>query len=189
MKTKSGNRSKSAAFTLIEIMTALSIFLVVMTISMGAILGVFDANNKSQSIKAVMNNLSLGLEAMSREMRFGSNYHCCTGNSCSQDMTAPRNCPSGGDTVSFLSNENVQITYRFNNSALEKSVSGGSYERVTGTETIIEDLKFYVLGTGAVPSNTQQPSVLVNIQGYSGRDETRADFSLQTLISQRLLDL
>ena len=49
-------------FTLIELMTAVSIFVVVMTISMGAILNIFDANRKARTLKTVLNNLNLVVE-------------------------------------------------------------------------------------------------------------------------------
>lgn len=174
-------------FTLIEIMTAISIFLIVMTISMGAILGIFDASDKSQSLKAVMQNLNLAVETMSREIRFGRNYHCCTAGSCAADMTAPRNCSAGGNTISFLSNDNIQTAYRFNSGAIEKSVNGGiTYTRLTAPEAVIEDLTFYVLGTG---DNNLQPKALIKIKGYSGtQPESRTNFTLQTLVSQRVLE-
>src|SRR3989338_687085 len=96
-------------FTLIELMTALSIFIIVMTISMGSIIGIFDANRKSRSLKTVLNNLNLAVESMSREMRFGKNYHCGSGT-----VTDPQDCPAGDTLISFLSSNNIQTTYRFN---------------------------------------------------------------------------
>ena len=65
-------------FTLIELMTAMAIFTVIMAISMGSITGIFDANRKSRSLKTAITNLNLAVESMSKEMRFGKNYHCDT---------------------------------------------------------------------------------------------------------------
>ncbi|MCR4279519.1 MAG: prepilin-type N-terminal cleavage/methylation domain-containing protein [Candidatus Zambryskibacteria bacterium] len=174
-------RDKTKGFTLIELLTAVSIFAVVMTISMGSILGVFEANRKARSLKTVMNNLNLAIESLSKEMRFGENYHCGNG-----PVTNPQNCPSGGTLVSFLSSDDIQITYRLNNQSIEKSVDGGSYIPVTAPELVVDDLVFYVLG--ADTDNTLQPKVIVKVKSHSGTGRSRTDFTLQTLVSQRELD-
>lgn len=169
-------------FTLVELMVSISIFLVVMTISMGSIIGVFDANRKSRSLNTVLNNLNLAIESMSKEMRFGKNYHCGPGT-----VTVPQNCPSGDTLMSFLSNENVQITYRLNNQNIEKRVGNDAYITITAPEIIIDDLTFYTLG--ADTDNTLQPKVIVKIKSYAGAQRGRSDFILQTLVSQRALDI
>ena len=171
-------------FTLIELMVAMSIFIVVMTISMGSILGVFDANRKSRSLKIVLNNLNLAVESMSKEMRFGKNYHCGSGT-----VTVPQNCPGGDTLMSFLSSDNLQIVYKLNGTTIEKSINGGStYIAVTAPEITIDDLTFYTLG--ALTSDTLQPKVIIKIKSHAGTtDIGRSDFTLQTLVSQRVLDI
>jgi prepilin-type N-terminal cleavage/methylation domain-containing protein len=156
-------RTDNRGFTLIELMTAVSIFVIIMTISMGSITGVFEANRKSRSLKTVLNNLNLAVESMSKEMRYGKNYHCGSGT-----VTLPQNCPSGGTLMSFLSSEGVQITYRLSGQA-------------------IDDLTFYTLGAGT--GNLLQPKVIIKIKSHAGTDKGRSDLTLQTLVSQRTLDI
>lgn len=175
------NFQKNRGFTLIELLTAVSIFAVIMTISMGSIIGIFDANRKARSLKAVTSNLNLAVESMSREMRFGENYHCGSG-----QVTVPQNCPGGGTLVSFLSNEGEQITYRLSGERLEKQIGTDSYIAVTAPELVIDDLAFYVLGAGT--SNTLQPKVIIKIKSHAGTGRGRSDFTLQTMVSQRALD-
>ncbi len=175
----------SKGFTLIEMMTAVSLFLVVMTISAGAILGIFDANRKSQSAKTVMDNLNFAVETMSREIRFGTNYHCgSTGNSA-----APQNCASGDSAISFLSSEGVLTSYRLSGSSIEKSIDDGNgYLTVTAPEISITSLAFYVVGATPAP-DTLQPKVLIKITGNAGtKVNTRTAFTLETLASQRIID-
>src|SRR3990167_9012172 len=93
-------------FTLIELMVAISIFIVVMTISMGSILNVFDANRKSRSLKTVLNNLNLAVESMSKEMRFGKNYHCGSGT-----LPVPQKYPGGGTLIRFLFGGYILISF------------------------------------------------------------------------------
>jgi len=170
-------------FTLIELMVAISIFIIVMTISMSSIIGVFDANRKSRSLKTVLTNLNLAVESMSKEMRFGKNYHCGS----SGTLSLPQNCPGGDIFMSFLSSENVQITYRLAGQIIEKKVDNGEYIAVTAPEIIIDDLTFYTLGTGATDS--LQPKVIIKIKGHAGANKGQSDFILQTLVSQRVLDI
>lgn len=164
-------------------MTALSVFLIVMTISMGSILSVFDADRKAKSMRAIMGNLNLAMETMAREMRFGQNYHCGGG-----DPALPQNCPSGDISVSFLSSEGVQIHYRklASGTTIEKSVAGQGFVPVTAPEVTIENLTFYVLGAGE--DNALQPKILIVVKGQTGTGVGQTDFNLQTLVSQRELD-
>ncbi len=171
-----------SGFTLIELMTALSIFAVVLTISMGSIIGVFDANRQSRSLKSVMTNLNLALESMSKEMRYGKNYHCGSGT-----VTVPQNCASGDTLMSFLSSEGEQITYRLSGTSIEKQIDNGPFLSVTSPEAVIDSLIFYTLGAGT--GNTLQPRVLIKIKGHSGGGKNRSDFVVQTLASQRGLDI
>ncbi|MDO8729313.1 MAG: type II secretion system protein [bacterium] len=179
------NKQPNKGFTLIELMVAISIFIVVMTISMSSIIGVFDANRKSRSLKTVLNNLNLAVESMSKEMRFGKNYHCGSGT-----VTEPKNCSSGGDAlISFLSSDNLQIVYKLNGTTIEKSIDGGNtYIAVTAPEIVIDNLVFYSKGVDS--SDTLQPKVIVKIKSHAGTTgKGRSDFTLQTLISQRALDI
>ena len=169
-------------FTLIELMVAVSIFIIIMTISMGSIIGIFNVNRKSRTLKTVLNNLNLTTESMSKEMRFGKNYHCGSG-----DVTTPQNCPSGDTLMSFLSNDGAQITYRSRDNGIEKRVGNGSYIPITAPEIIIDDLTFYTLGAGT--SDTLQPKVIMIIKSHAGTGKSRSDFTLQTLVSQRVLDI
>lgn len=168
-------------FTLVEIMTAISLFIIVMTISMGSIISVFDADRKSKSVRAVLGNLNLAVETMAREMRFGKNYHCGEGT-----ITTPQNCPSGDDIMGFLSSDDLQIVYRQNGSVIEKSTDNEPYVAVTAPEVTVESLTFYVLGAGT--ANQLQPKVLISVKGTAGVDEGKTDFAIQTLVSQRVLD-
>lgn len=154
-----------------------------MTVSMGSILAVFDANRKSQSIKTVLTNLNLVVESLSKEMRYSTNYHCGP----SGDLALPQNCPTGDSLVSFLTNDGIQIAYRKSGGAIEKSVDGGaSYVAVTAPEILIDDLTFFVLGAGT--ANSLQPKILLKIRGRAGAAEGESQFTIQTLISQRSLD-
>ena len=174
-------------FTLVELMVAVSIFIVIMTVSTGSIIGVFDANRKSRSLKTVINNLNLAVESMSREIRFGKDYHCGS----SGNLINPQNCSSGDTFLSFLSKDGDRITYRLDSSTIEKRVGsvGSDWIAITAPEIIITNLAFFVLGTDPYP-DTLQPKVIIGIKGYAGAtSKGQSEFALQTLVSQRALDI
>src|SRR5690606_15170675 len=132
-KREKENRDSNPAsrgFTLVEVLVALSLFIIIMTVSMTSIVGVFDANRKSRSLKTVINNLNLAVESMAKEMRFGMNYHCGS----SGTLTSPQSCPSGSDFISFLSSDDEQISYRFSEGRIEREVDSGGYIPVTAPE-------------------------------------------------------
>ncbi|MBX4200370.1 type II secretion system GspH family protein [Candidatus Parcubacteria bacterium] len=181
---------KEKGFTLIELMTAVSVFVVIMTVSMGAILGVFEASRKTRSIRVVLDNLDFAMEAMTREMRYGKNYHCESDPGASPPFTSVQNCGSGGKLVSFLSSDNIQIAYRIHGTTLEKSEDGGAtYISATSPEVTLNSSSFFYV-TGAVVGDPLQPRTLIKMSGTAGtQQKTQTDFTLQTLVSQRALDI
>lgn len=168
-------------------MTAVSIFAVVMTISMGSIIQVFDTNKKSEALKAVMDNLNLAIESISREMRFGSLYSCNPVVPIPAFPTAA-NCSSGESSMAFRANDGRVIVYTLDEGTIMKSTNGGDdFIPVTAEEISISNLDFYVLG--ATPGDNLQPKVLIKIKGTAGVKEVdETDFTVQTLVSQRSLD-
>lgn len=192
-----GRTMMKKGFTLIEIMTAVSIFAVITTISMGSILAVFDVNRKSESIKTVMDNLNLAIESMAREMRFGTNYICSPLLPMLDTISSPEPCPAGGNAVAFLATDGLtKIVYRQTGGAgvgIEKSKDGGqSFVPVTAPEITIQDLKFFVIGAwpSVLEGSPLQPKVLIRIRGVAGsKAGTKTDFTIQTLVSQRKLDI
>ncbi len=174
-------------FTLIEILISVGIFAVLVTVALGSIASIFDANRKSQSLKAIITNLNFAVEVMAREIRFGENYHCGEDG----DIEEPQNCSSGSDFISFLSAEGIQIAYTVEDSQLKKSEDGGeTFLGVTAPDITIEHLKFFVLGAGQVLENEfLQPKVIILLRGYAGsKPTTQSTFILETSISQRVLD-
>ncbi|MBI5138478.1 MAG: prepilin-type N-terminal cleavage/methylation domain-containing protein [Candidatus Vogelbacteria bacterium] len=66
----------NGGFSLIEMMVSTAIFSVVSIVAIGAIFTINDANRKAQAIRAVVDNLNVSLESMSRKISMGSNFFC-----------------------------------------------------------------------------------------------------------------
>lgn len=184
--------NSQAGFTLVEMITAVAIFALVMVVAMGSLLNVLGANKQSQAIQTAVNNLNLAMEMMSREIRTGYNYHCgeCSGSFCSDTQ----DCVSGDNSIAFepyngnLSLYNDQVIFKLSDNQIFKSEDGGnSFLPLTSRELYLEDLTFIVVGSDAY--DEIHPKVLITTSGYvvSG-SQTKTYFNLQTTVSQRLID-
>ena len=184
-KKKSG-----AGFTLVEIMVSLSIFVIIMVVIMGAILGIFDINNKVQTQKTALDNINFALESMSRTIRFGTNYHCGS----ITPLTSPSDCPTsaGLSTFSVTASDGSLITYALVGARLVQAI-GSNILELTSPEVIIQSVVFRVFGSSPYSSGDMfQPQVIITISGTSGsvnKPKTQSTFRLETTVSQRKLDI
>lgn len=189
-------------FTLIEMMVAVGLFAVIMTISVGTLIGVFNTNRKSQSIKAAMDNLSLAIESMSREMRFGYRYSC-NGVPIVGTPPTPTDCAnaaSPGTSVDFTYQSGQTIGYRWNqaNQSIERwTEQSNTFIPITSPDIKITGMKFFVVGScpknpsGSCTADSLQPKVLILVSGIAGdanKPDTQTSFTIQTQVTQRKLD-
>jgi len=190
------NKSKidlEEGFTLVEMITAVAIFSIVMIVAMGALLAVINANKQNQALQTAINNLNLAMEMMSREIRVGYTYHCGdTGT-----ITEPNNCEEGQSSLAFepfdgsSSNPDDQIIFKLENKRIKRSDDGGaSFLFLTAPVVVLEELKFYVAGANS--GDDIQPRVLISASGYvdlgSIGERGKSYFNLQTTASQRIID-
>jgi type II secretory pathway pseudopilin PulG len=166
--------SPNKGFLLVEVIVAVALFSVVMTVGIIALLSLVQANERSQRFKIVSNNLNLALESISKEIRVGTGFTC--GADC-----------SGDDAFSFTSKDDEVITYRLStDDRIERRVGGDSFIDITAEDIVIDKLEFYVRGNN--DTDGFQPKVEIYVSGYSGeRDLDRMRFDLQTIVSQRTI--
>lgn len=111
---QSTERKINKGFTLIEIIVAVSIFTIVMLVTMGALLTLNDSSRKAQALRTVIDNLNFAVEDMSRKIRTGDIYRCFPSDlSAGEDfidegenLKIARDCPSlGGSAISLKTQE------------------------------------------------------------------------------------
>lgn len=189
------------AFTLIELMVAVSIFAIVMLIGVGALLSLVETNRRAQAINSVMNNLNAAVESMSRSMRVGTTYYCSDSSIPPSPTTLDdaQDCPDpdeGGILLAFEpaegdpSESNDQVVYRLNGTQLERSLFSGAsntWVALTAPEVSIDTFNFYVIG--APRGDGIQPRILMRIKGSATVPGGKTQFTIQSSIVQRLLDL
>ncbi len=144
-------------FSLVELIVAIGLFAVVMTIATTAYLIMINANREAQAITTGTNNLSYALENMTRNIRIGRAYRCPTANSFTFDDIS-----------------GVPTTYSWNNTGgtpakhnIVRTVNG-----VTGdlTDRVI-DIQSLVFTCGGVAPSAMNPT-------WTGGDDTQANVTI-----------
>ncbi len=201
-------RSRNQGFTLVEMLVAVSLFAVVMTVSVGALLALVDANRKAQAMQSVMNNLNVALDGMVRAIRMGSDYHCGTaGESNKSTLGTPNDCASGGALIALepfggTTSNDDQLVYWFYDGQLYRSTdSKDTALSLTAPEVRIDNFSVFVTGANATLSgggDTNQPKVVLVVQGTAGvqtggvlgtKQKIETNFNIQAVASQRVLDI
>lgn len=208
----------SQGFTLLEMMVSVSIFTIVMTISIGAILTLDGSLQKAKTMRAAVENVSFALEGMAKKIRTGDFINCSTDPANNFEVVgatnniSPRDCPNGGRRITFLyAEQNEYVSYQFRSGAIEvgtynilRTPADESNNVLTGSDVTIEDMKFYV--TGACPpeanrsgktsycsspdSPNLQPLIKITLTGRANPGKASSDtrFTIQTTVSPRILD-
>ncbi len=188
-----GNKKfkKGKGFTLIEMLVSITLFAFVITLSLTALMSVIRTNNATKMKKLVINNLNMAMESMSRDIRVGYNYTC--GYSSYQDGGV--NCTYGDDKFSFKTKDGINATFYYDpiNKSIKRRIAGIENNDViliggnAPGELNIEKLRFFVRGAGR--GDGLQPSVFIVLNGKINRSNFSSQFNLQTLISQRRLEI
>lgn len=179
-------KNKKSGFTLIEIMVAVSIFALVMVVAIGAVLSIISANKKAQALNSVITNLNFALEGMMRDLRTGYDFDCDLTTEGLEDCAA-----NPGQSVRFVSSQSdgQKVVYGLDGVEIYKQVEGEEAYSLTAPDVTVEVLNFYVSGTAPASSDYRQPKMLVVVRGrYIGHGQD-TKFDLQTLVSQRKLDI
>src|SRR3989344_2710842 len=168
--------SKIGGFTLIELIVAVGVFMVVMTITLSAFLNIIDIQKKTEAFRKVNDNLNFAMEAMMREIREGKSY---SDTDCS------------GSDFCFTDKDGKAIKYELNAGGyIERKEGSGDWLRMTSDGIKITRLSFFVSGEETYPSgDRQQPLVTISIGGESGeKEKLKSKLNLQATVSQRKLD-
>lgn len=176
MYTHTQIKNTQAGFSLIEILVSLAVFAIIITAGATAVLGIVDANQKANSLNAVMTNMYTALESMAREIRLGTDYQ--------------QNCSNGinvDQCISFISSTGRNVIYEFNpdDESIEQTIGTDFPTALTSPEITIETLKFTLHNTG---SNPDQDMVTLLVKGKALiTEKTGTEFTIQTTMSQRIL--
>lgn len=163
-------------FTLVEVMVAVSIFAIVITVGIGALLTVNSTFMLSRAQQKSINNAAFAFEKMSREIRTGSEYS--------------DNVSNG---MQFTNFEGKDVVYKLNDSntsndgCIQENVDNTGFQCLTSDDVTFNQLNFVVLGDGS--GDAKQPIVFITAYGVSEVGKETESFTLQTAVTQRTLEV
>lgn len=170
---------RAKGFTLIELIVAIGLFALVMTLASGGYLILIAANRQAQALSTGINNLSFALETMTRSIRTGGAYRCGAGD-----------CPSGSPSFSFTAADGSAISYALSGGAIIEMVRGVS-NPLTDPSVSVSSLTFYTSGTSpASAGDYAQPHITVVVSGSVSAGPGKTEpFTVETGATMRGSDI
>lgn len=200
-------------FSLVELMVALTIFSMVILVSVGTLLVMVDANAKAQALYSATTNLSFALDSLTREFRTGFHYYCKAQNGNPENNLnngERRDCSKTepGDYIAFTrQKDNARVGYRLidhdGERYIQQSIDYPSpkadvdWSRITSRDVyidrfdiVIENSTSYTADTDGSDGGQAQPVGTLLVTGNMPNGlETETEFNIQTRIVQRVLDV
>lgn len=188
---------RNRGFTLIELMVAISIFIIVALVTTGAIFTVNRLNQRAQAVKLVMDNLHFALDSLVFKMKQGYAFHCLTTTPAGgvEQSTANGCFANGGEAITFKTPKQsnaepgqtaVSYTYGLVDDNGKKRIgvaeSNGNFTFITMPELNIETLRFKVLVDPAV---NPRPLATIVVAGRVQVGRESVPFALQTSVTER----
>ncbi len=188
-------------YTLIETMIAISIFLFVIVFGITTLLNAFFVNQRSQNVRSVVDSLSYIMDDISRNIRIGYNYKCLEKGQdfpSQDDLGKPVSCregygiafESGGGDVN--TNDDQWVYFLFKGKIFRSTTGLINPIQITPNEVTInsDTSSFAVLGAESFTTSNdkQQPFVIIRLAGTIVDKNGVLPFSLQTSVSQRVLN-
>lgn len=209
------NTKSFSGFTLVEMLVVLGLFSFIMTLATSVLYSTQAINIKLQETQAVLDNVNVSLETMSRDIRYGSDFHCSTmlsdpsfllRKSCQYEggiggrylFFKPIDAASTSDRVAYYASTTLTGNVILKD---EYYVGKGTttYE-ITADDVKIKSLIFFVSGADSTTASKNVDSPLVDyVQplvtfGISGETipvkvgASSTSFIMQSSISSRILD-
>lgn len=171
------NSKNYRGFTLVEMLIVLGLFSFIMTLSTGVLYGTQAVNVKLQETQSILDNVNLSMDAMSREIRYGSDFHCgptVPSALINQEAssTLRKNCSyysGGGKFLIFKPVDAASSTDRVAYYAsttkngdviLKDEYVGGatSTYQITANDVKVKSLMFYVVGANSTSDSVPPTS-------------------------------
>ncbi len=183
---KDSNSESPAGFTIIELLVAIGVFSVVISIAVGGLVSALRSQRQVAALIAADNNVSLTLEQMAREVRTGYDF-CRPGLACAPPSGCPPLCPFvATNELDFYNSQSQLITYRLTANGIERGV-GGAFSQITGGKVIIQYLQFTLFGN--LQNDLWPPRIVISIGVTANTTGLLGSvINLQTTISARQLD-
>ncbi len=170
------------AFTLVEMLVAVSVFTVIMVAAVGAYVALLGGSATARAQQEVLDTLQAAVEHIERLTRMADVVAC--GENLSLAFTPQQHipCPNGGNSLLLVldSMTGERVLFRFEGGTLKRSVNG-VLAPLVAPSAVIASGSFFTKGQAA----SIAPMVTVSMEGEVaiGRKGRKSSFSLQTTIA------
>ena len=169
MKTKFSKKRGESGFTIAELLVAMSIFVVLVTIATGAFIQALRSEKRLLSLMSISNNASLVLEQMAREIRTG--YSFPTQSAC-------------GASLSFDTSASGNISYGLG-SAAGRGIIKRNGQDLTAANVNVSNLCFLV-SRGTNVCNPWRVTIRATVDTFPSSASVKP-ITIQTSASSRVL--
>lgn len=166
IKNQISSANNRSAFTLVELLVAIALFSVVISIAVGGFVRALRTQRQVTALIAANSNASLTVEQIAREVRTGRDF-LCQGIPCEE--------------IIFTNSRGEEIAYRFREEAIERRSGSGEFRKITADNVDVRYASFQLF------ENQEFPPRITVALGVSAR-MPGADQSvtrLQTTVSAR----
>jgi len=187
------------AYTLIEVLTTIAIFLLISGSVTGLFLSSVMTQRKALASQKLFDNISYTLEYMSRALRMAKkdiNGECLNGlpkynySASSQGVTGVRFINYHYKCQEFYLANNGRISQRLSNTTSSAGLVGTDTE-LTPSDFIVSTStsKFLIFGADQADNLQPRVTIFLDIETKGQKPESKARIKIQTMISQRDLDV
>lgn len=159
--------SQREGFTMSELVVAVSLFIIVISISSGTFVQSLRSQRAVVTSTSVNSNITQAMERMAREIRTGYNFS-----------------GTNSTRLNFINSANQQVDYAVteNNSIERCTGSGANCAPITADKIVVTGMKFTFSGTQE--SDNLPPRITISIQ-VEGINNSTVNF--QTTVSARII--
>lgn len=206
------NKKNIKGYSLVEILVVLGLFSSIATLSLGALFNAQSVNARLQETQAILDNINLSSQTVTREIRFGTNFYCSSTLPASRSAvpTQRKNCEESTTPGTILIfkpsdaiNELDRVAYYVSNGVLYKDVypylGSTTVLQMTSDDVNITSLRFSVSGANTSTGENDvsnaidyaQPLIRIYLTGKTRPAKAStppATFDIQTAVSARELD-
>ncbi len=174
LKPKTQNLKPDKGFTIVELLVAMSLFVVLIGITTGGFIRALRTQRLTVALMAANDNANLTLEQMAREIRTGYNFNKVS------------------DTeLQFVNANNIVVFYRLNEGAIERGTEDvflqRTYRKITADNVKIIYFKINLLGNNSGDSYPPRITISLSV-GIASKYFENVSTDIQTTISSRVLD-
>lgn len=180
-------------YTLIELLTGISIFILVVGTVTSLLISAISAQRRALALREIIDSSSYAIDYMSRALRVAKKDDIVIGGQSKDCSGVPNDKKNfivslDGRSIKFRTYKLIECQEFYWDSTAKriKENKNGQVNDLTPAELEVTTLKFTVIGDS--PGDTLQPRVTIFME-IQKRGEPATKVSIQTSVSQRDLDL